>query len=1047
MKLLLIEGNTSYAAQRRLYERLKEQDASDVNHVLLVPDRYTVGVERDLVTYCFPEGFANADVNSFTRFAVKTVGKRIDECLTKEGTVVLLRKVLKRTDTKYYKKLFGYGFAKELFAAIASLRSAGVTVDDVLREADLTPGVLGDKLHDIALVEKGYEEEIAGRFTDTVTRIDALEEYLKSADLSLTHFYVLGFNIYSGQQLRILRTLAKNAASLTVTAVALRGCEPCPGGQAERLLDDCAAEGVPTEREEVFERVKEDVEYLRIGMFNPRAKKRPVDCSVTLFREESPYEEIAATAREIRYLVRKEGYRYKDFAVVVNDERYLPILRETFDRCAVPNFIDEGYPVCDGLAARYVFGLLEAAEYVREGAVYKLARHPYFGLKTEDAEAFVRYCKQFGVRYRRFAEPFFVGDFEQAESVRAVIDAVVSSVPKEGTAAEYAAFFTSLLTAPLAESEEKKFASSTDERLRAAADREPVLRFLAEFAALAGEEKFGCFDYASTLRSALSDMKTVLAPDVYDAVFVGGTEESRFDGAKVGFFLGCTDESFPKKSGDGLIFSAYDNEALRHRDMKVFPSPVERNALERFLIRDVMSRFSDRMYFGCAETDLDGSEQVPGDGMNEIAYLSGKRTVRLAESRDLDEKERLLYRLASEKNALYEYLTGDLGPAKDSVRAYLERKGLLAERADQEDYVPVFERDEEGRAKTSVSRLETYFTCPFRYFMRYGVGVQPEEDSTLKVNVVGTAVHNILEDFFKQNAAKIDQKEDFSAEIEQAIRKEFVKSDYDIYREDVLASYLINELKKECRYSLPVLIDNMRHSKFRPMGYEVAFGYRKDDDLILLKTNNETFKVVGKVDRVDEYDHKVVIVDYKTGSVEPTLSDVYYGKKIQLYVYLKHFMDAGYEPAGVFYLPIGGTNVSKGRSYAMTGQMVRDFGIYRALDDRVDRVEGTRFKSQAMDIGAQKVQGEWKIYSGSKNALEKDAFYAVVEYVQKLCQGALTEILDGYAEKKPFDEKDCEWCDYRRLCGKVPARSVSGTVSAETFSMKDGDQRGTEEDV
>ena len=151
MKLFIARGTTSQAAYERLFDRVKENDGPDVFHVFLVPDRYTVGVERDLVKNCFPNGYAHADVVSFSRFAVKNV-KNGKDCLSKEGTVVLLRKVLQRTETKYYKKLYGYGFAKELFAAIASLRTAGITVEDILAEAEKTEGVLGEKhLHAVIL--------------------------------------------------------------------------------------------------------------------------------------------------------------------------------------------------------------------------------------------------------------------------------------------------------------------------------------------------------------------------------------------------------------------------------------------------------------------------------------------------------------------------------------------------------------------------------------------------------------------------------------------------------------------------------------------------------------------------------------------------------------------------------------------------------------------------------------------------------------------------------------------------------------------------------
>ena len=52
------------------------------------------------------------------------------------------------------------------------------------------------------------------------------------------------------------------------------------------------------------------------------------------------------------------------------------------------------------------------------------------------------------------------------------------------------------------------------------------------------------------------------------------------------------------------------------------------------------------------------------------------------------------------------------------------------------------------------------------------------------------------------------------------------------------------------------------------------------------------------------YNDKAVIIDYKTGWEEGKLQDIYFGNKIQLYVYLCVFMQNGFVPARVFYLPI-----------------------------------------------------------------------------------------------------------------------------------------------
>ena len=1112
MALYITKQNTSQAGYKKLFERTKENDSPEYNHVFLTPDRFTVSVERDLVKHCFPDGFARADVMSFTRFAIKTLGKGQEKCLSKEGTVILLRKVLRQhaNQLRRYKNVVGYDFAKELFAAIASLRTAGMKTDDIMKVAENVGGTLGDKLHDIALIEKGYEEELAaGKFSDTVTRIDELASVLNKIDLSHTHFYTMGFFVYSKQQRNVLQILAKRAASLNLSVVEIPGCAACPGSdQIESLIKFCKDNGIAVEDD--FDEEKENavdpgMDYVRKGIFNPNCKvredivvKRILSCeredsacsecrkqngedatfcdktrcpfnetgkkpekkaglpvNAVVFREESPYEEILATAREINRLVRKEGYRYKDVAVVVNDENYLPILRETFDRCDVPNFIDVGYPVKDGLAARFVFSLLEAAEYRNETAFYRLARHPYLKVSEEDAEAFIRYCRKYGVRYGRFERSFSEDvlrkeidkdkekakqkEREQAEKVREAVMFFVKEIEKKGTAAYYGEKLKEFLFRKEATEATQEHFASDDDRKIAAAKREPVKKLLEEFALLAGDEVFDVYGYASTLAAALADMRIALRPDFCDAVFVGNTEESRFDGVKAAFFLGCTDDNFPKKTGDGLIFSAFDNEAMRKKEMEIFPSPIERNALERFVLRDILSKISDRAYFGSSESALDGSKQSPGDGMSEIVYLTGLQPKRLASYYSLTPQNALLYRLVNDKNALYEYHCGDLKDATDAVRERLIKVGKLNEPSRTKEVFSVpFKIDKKGRKTISVSKLETYFTCPYRYYMRYVLGVDQEEDNSLRQNIVGSIVHDVLCGFFEEYASSFDPKRDYSSEIKSTIEAVFSKDEYDAFRADPMAKHRLEELKKECENILNELVENQRYSEFRPVLLEASFGDDRatgEDKNLFLNTQNDTFKVDGKVDRVDEYNDQVVIVDYKTGGVKSGLKYVRYGIKIQLYIYLQYFVNQGKKPAGVFYLPIRGTNVKGGRSYAMEGQIKNDFEVYRALDKRVDAADETVCTSFSSATIAKKAsytakRKGWDISQNSGGLMSDEGFSAVLKYVRALSEQALTEITEGYFERKPFSEGDCGYCPYARCCGKVPHR-VSEVVKKE----------------
>lgn len=64
--------------------------------------------------------------------------------------------------------------------------------------------------------------------------------------------------------------------------------------------------------------------------------------AVCLYAAGTPRSEADHIGREILKLVRDEGFRYRDIAVVTgNPEVYAPLMEETFARLSIPGFTDQ----------------------------------------------------------------------------------------------------------------------------------------------------------------------------------------------------------------------------------------------------------------------------------------------------------------------------------------------------------------------------------------------------------------------------------------------------------------------------------------------------------------------------------------------------------------------------------------------------------------------------------------------------------------------------------------------------------------------------------
>ena len=209
---------------------------------------------------------------------------------------------------------------------------------------------------------------------------------------------------------------------------------------------------------------------------------------------------------------------------------------------------------------------------------------------------------------------------------------------------------------------------------------------------------------------------------------------------------------------------------------------------------------------------------------------------------------------------------------------------------------------------------------------------------------------------------------------------------------------------------------------------------------IKLTVNNEDFYFTGVIDRADVNNDDIAVIDYKTGASGGELQKVYYGQKIQLYVYLKYFLERGYRPAGVFYLPIKSGYYAGGTSYAMTGQMRDSLQTLFDLDDRVEEnAVNEKFASPTVDFSVENKKGELKFCDRGGNRLMEEEFRYIVDYVFKITEQAISDIQNGDIEKNPM-EGACKGCPYARMCGEEKERVKCTVKKTDFYGGSGGDQ-------
>ncbi|OED35763.1 hypothetical protein AB832_06125 [Flavobacteriaceae bacterium (ex Bugula neritina AB1)] len=233
----------------------------------------------------------------------------------------------------------------------------------------------------------------------------------------------------------------------------------------------------------------------------------------------------------------------------------------------------------------------------------------------------------------------------------------------------------------------------------------------------------------------------------------------------------------------------------------------------------------------------------------------------------------------------------------------------------------IIEKDEDIRTNIkklaahglSPSALTSYIRNPIDFYYQYILGIREKDEveETIAANTLGTVIHNTLENFYKPLEKKLLTVGDISkmisqidTEIKYQFRKEYTKLDItqgkNLLIFEVAKKYIFNFLKSE--------------EALLKKGSQITILAIESNLKTELKIPELDFPVYikGKVDRIDEIDGQLRVIDYKTGKVNKgdvvlmdwdTLTEDYkYSKIIQILAYA--YMQQNEKPRNSFHAGI-----------------------------------------------------------------------------------------------------------------------------------------------
>ncbi|MCR4661145.1 MAG: PD-(D/E)XK nuclease family protein, partial [Clostridia bacterium] len=601
-----------------------------------------------------------------------------------------------------------------------------------------------------------------------------------------------------------------------------------------------------------------------------------------------------------------------------------------------------------------------------------------------------------------------------------------------------------------------------------------IARVIKELGVIYNNKSMDFGNYYNILSSTIENLQFSIVPQYLDNVFIGTSSASVFSKCKALFIIGANEGYFPPYEDDGIILTQKDLEQMKsfkEKGLEVYPSPKEKEIEEKFNILDILTK-GEKIYISYAINSTNGESTSRATGVNEIISRLEINDVSISEGGEIlnkgegsenkfkkyygllhedeftqpktGEEQRILYYLICPQNCYYELMDGNL-PEKyvDWAKEYLKNKKFDIEIAKIENKkfdLTQYIKEESNNKIVSVSDIESFYTCPYRFYIERILGLKERDIGKLKATDTGIYAHKVCEVYIGKIKNKYKTNQKLIEENDEAIEKLI----------DETINYCFNEEVKDPKYSsskimetqlkdisglmkkyLLKLTEMIKNSKFFPK--EVERKFDKDNNPPVFEYNGKTYEFHGKVDRVDEYNNEgreeILIMDYKTGTIKTGLVDVYTGQKIQLFLYASKYMEEKKNPVGLYYIPI--KTSSKNTEVELIGNTLNDYNTLNNISEfKPSKKEGEKKN----DIASIKINAKNTIEDKSKKLVTEEDITNICKYVLELSKLAIDKLTKGYIERNPYD-KCPDYCPMIKKCciGKNNRKINSDNVITTTF--------------
>lgn len=977
------------------------------------------------------------------------------------------------------------GLVAGLLTEYGEIRRAGLTVKDTADTAALLPdGSLKIKLTELSAIFAAYEALLCKDFSNDDDNIPATTEYLKN------HRFFEGWAVFiddfrgvTGVQLQLIEQIIAQADEVYVSVKAEKGLSE-EGSDAfdhsrkfisslklAARRQDVAVKALPETPFEEHDPVKE---ALRKNFYAVNQEKyndetdRIVICSAG-----DKYEECRLVAVMIKQLLENEGLRCRDIAVIERGDEYLMPMTTALRRYGIPVFRDRSAPMT-GFPVSSM--LLRAVKIAAGGAdtedILAYIKCGMTGLTDGQLAALESYVyvwqldsakdweKEFTQSPDGFSNKTDEKTLERLRKINESRSAVISPIVTLRNRLYHAEDGKESCLALWNFLEETKASSHFlryAKKLNDAGDKEGALlmsdvwdklmNVLDALSKAISDRRVDAKRLAELLEIMLTSTTVGKIPVGIDEITIGKADRIRLIRQKAVFLVGVNKNVFPADITNSGLFTINEKKSLEENGFVLESTPESAFDEERLVTYSAVTSAAEKLIISYSMRRLTGEALEPSEIVDEIAEIFTNCKKLSTESFPVTE------RIGSPFTVFTEYAAAcsKNDEKTAALKAYCEENPATAGFVPAVDRavkrLPVsFESSEIatelfGETMTiSASKAESYNECPFNYFIRYGLGIKPDEIARVDNRIRGNMIHEVLELLLKK----------FSKQEFLALTPDELKQEATELSEQYITDWMGGRDGKDATtlrafdnaefviYDIVARMQNeFANSGFEFSDMELSIGEKDDDDAKPYEIPLEDggmIKIIGKVDRIDRYHAEngeyIRIVDYKSGSKDFKLGELLTGHNLQMPIYLYSVLRGSEKykdclPAGFLYLPAKAddneTNDLLDRSADEESVTARRLELGKMFGVVVEDPEIIEASNPGM-IKNLKINKNGNYSDGTLSpkalrGLEKQVSSTIADIGMRLHRGEIEALPhNSGSDSKSSKKLPCQYCKYGSIC-------------------------------